>query len=184
MMQIISRESARAAGLKRFFTGKPCRRGHVAQRYVSYGGCCACERTKLAAWKNTPGGRQSLRKYNRTPKALAKCRAYRKRRKIRDPWCDMLHAAKQRAKRLRLPFNIDVAKLRIPDRCPVLGITLVPGNRKKHDWSPSLDRLVPELGYVNSNVRVISYRANMLKNNATAGELRAVAAWMEKELTT
>ncbi len=41
---IISREDARAAGLKRFFAGKKlCKRGHVSERKVSNGQCIACD---------------------------------------------------------------------------------------------------------------------------------------------
>jgi hypothetical protein len=39
---IISRAEARALGLKRFFTGKPCRRGHIADRYVRGWTCREC----------------------------------------------------------------------------------------------------------------------------------------------
>ena len=47
---IISRNDARANGLKRYFTGKPCCRGHVCERQTGNGGClmCCCENTK--AW--------------------------------------------------------------------------------------------------------------------------------------
>lgn len=44
----ISREEARAKRLKRYFDGKACRKGHVAERYVSYGGCIACSRAVTA----------------------------------------------------------------------------------------------------------------------------------------
>jgi hypothetical protein len=40
--------------------------------------------------------------------------------------------------------------------------------------SPSLDRIDPSKGYVKGNVRVISARANLLKNDATVGELTLV----------
>jgi hypothetical protein len=40
--QVISREAAHAAGLRRFFTGNACKRGHVAERYVSTNACIAC----------------------------------------------------------------------------------------------------------------------------------------------
>lgn len=40
--------------------------------------------------------------------------------------------------------------------------------------SPSLDRIDSSKGYVKGNVRVISARANMLKNNATVEELTLV----------
>lgn len=40
---IISRKEARAAGLKRYFTGKPCKHGHIAERYL-WGVCIECYR--------------------------------------------------------------------------------------------------------------------------------------------
>lgn len=40
--QIISRKEARALGLKHFFTGQPCIRGHIAIRYVSKNNCRDC----------------------------------------------------------------------------------------------------------------------------------------------
>jgi hypothetical protein len=43
--RIISRVEAKALGLKRFFTGKPCRHGHVAERLVTYA-CMECERVR------------------------------------------------------------------------------------------------------------------------------------------
>lgn len=41
----------------------------------------------------------------------------------------------------------------------------------------SLDRIDNSKGYVRGNVMVISLRANAIKNNATAEELTAVAAY-------
>jgi len=50
MTAIISRDAARAAGLKRYFTGELCRRGHVAERYVNggtgSGACVECHITR------------------------------------------------------------------------------------------------------------------------------------------
>ena len=46
---IISREEARAQGLKRYFTGERCPRGHTAPRYVSTKQCVDC----LLVWKRT-----------------------------------------------------------------------------------------------------------------------------------
>lgn len=40
--QIISRKAAHGAGLRRFYTGDTCKAGHVAERYVSNGGCTQC----------------------------------------------------------------------------------------------------------------------------------------------
>ncbi len=42
MKQQISRSEAAEKHLAKFFTGKPCKRGHIAERYVSTGNCCEC----------------------------------------------------------------------------------------------------------------------------------------------
>ena len=41
-MEIISRKEAKEQGLKRYFTGKPCKRGHISERRVGDSTCCAC----------------------------------------------------------------------------------------------------------------------------------------------
>jgi hypothetical protein len=40
--------------------------------------------------------------------------------------------------------------------------------------------MIPALGYVTGNVQWISHRANMLRRDATAEELRLVAAYAER----
>lgn len=50
-----SRAEAKAAGSKRYFTGKPCKRGHVAPRYTTDGGCKECCLEDSNNWKrNNP----------------------------------------------------------------------------------------------------------------------------------
>lgn len=39
---IISRQDAHMQGLRRFYTGKQCERGHYSERYVSNGACVQC----------------------------------------------------------------------------------------------------------------------------------------------
>lgn len=41
-MEVISREAAKALGRKKYYTGKPCKHGHVDERYVALGKCVAC----------------------------------------------------------------------------------------------------------------------------------------------
>lgn len=93
----------------------------------------------------------------------------------------MLWAARNRAKTFNLPFNIDLEDIFIPDYCPVLRIKLEPTGYglSNNDSSPSLDRINPILGYVKGNVAVISWKANKIKRNYTADDLRKVAEWLE-----
>lgn len=90
----------------------------------------------------------------------------------------MVSQAKYRATKYGLPFDLTEDDIEIPDRCPVLGEKL---RHADNDWSPSVDRLIPHLGYVRGNVRVVSRRANVIKSNATAAELLRVAFWFANE---
>lgn len=92
----------------------------------------------------------------------------------------MLNRAKERAKKNNIPFSITEKDIVIPEYCPILGIKLEhhrgkPGAYKN---SPSLDKIVPELGYVPGNVRVISQVANQCKGNATEEEMLKFAYWV------
>lgn len=49
VLQTISRAEAKARGLKTFFTGKPCRYGHIAERYVSSPSCVECVKERANA---------------------------------------------------------------------------------------------------------------------------------------
>jgi len=40
----MSHATARGLGLKRYFDGKPCRRGHYSERWTSGAGCLACQK--------------------------------------------------------------------------------------------------------------------------------------------
>lgn len=43
-MNPISRAEAKLQGLSNYFTGKPCKHGHISQRKTTNGGCIECER--------------------------------------------------------------------------------------------------------------------------------------------
>jgi hypothetical protein len=81
----------------------------------------------------------------------------------------LLYAARSRARQFGIQIDIDIEDIVIPSHCPVLGIEISTSGNKNN--SPSLDKIIPELGYTKGNVRVISWRANWIKNNATAEEI-------------
>lgn len=94
----------------------------------------------------------------------------------------MLYEARKRSKKFGLPFNLDLSDISIPDVCPVLGIPIIIGSSVgPSNNSPSLDKVVPSLGYVKGNVSIISWRANRLKSDATLEELRDIVTYVEKE---
>lgn len=85
--------------------------------------------------------------------------------------------AKSRANKKGWDFNIDVSDIILPEYCPVLGIPL----ENSGDYSPSIDRINSFKGYIKGNICIMSYRANVLKNNATPEELIAIAHWLQKQ---
>ncbi len=89
--------------------------------------------------------------------------AYRDKQKSKD-WRD-------RNKENRRIYN---------ESCPILHIKLThDGNR---DHSPSLDRIIPQKGYVKGNVQVISLRANRIKSDATLEELERIVENLRSHL--
>lgn len=79
--------------------------------------------------------------------------------------------AQKRAKRKEVDFDLTPEDIIVPKKCPVLGITLIEGNNRTSDSSPTLDRIDSNKGYTKDNVWVISHRANQLKANASLEEL-------------
>jgi hypothetical protein len=94
----------------------------------------------------------------------------------------MLMSARSRAKRRGIPFSIALADIVVPTHCPILGIPLVQHTGKKGSGfdSPSLDAIIPSMGYIQGNVQVISHRANAMKNDATFDEMVKLGKWAAK----
>ena len=124
---------------------------------------------------------------NRTSDGLhSNCRKCFKRRKDKwyknNPKCRLVGSARQRARENGLQFTITVDDFEIPERCPILGIPLIV-NIGKHGPtanSPTLDRVIPKLGYVKENIVVISHRANRLKNDGDLNDFLALVRFMSE----
>lgn len=108
--------------------------------------------------KHAIEGRNTTCKECRRPLSVAHHKTKTTEKKLYD-------AAKSRATRKHLAFEIELSDIVIPETCPVFG---TPMKR------PSVDRVDSSKGYVKGNVRVVSWRANTLKNNATLEELKLI----------
>lgn len=51
---VISRDEANKRGLKKFYTGIPCKKGHLAERWVSTNGCTHCLNPRLSTPEGAP----------------------------------------------------------------------------------------------------------------------------------
>lgn len=79
----------------------------------------------------------------------------------------LVQLARNRAERKGIPFNITKDDISIPEKCPVLGITMkfTKGRRMQTHLTPTIDRIDPAKGYVKGNVIVVSWRVNWLKGD-------------------
>lgn len=65
MPEVISRKDAKDAGLPRYYTGKPCKYGHMSERTVSRSTCVSCHNdlTRRKYWENREAERVRSAKY-------------------------------------------------------------------------------------------------------------------------
>jgi hypothetical protein len=104
----------------------------------------------------------------------------------------MLSNAKIRAKKKNVDFNLTLNFLKkiFPknNKRPVTGFDFQFsyknfGKRNK-DFAPSLDRIIPERGYVEGNVIFVCDIANRIKSNSTFEILEKVYKFYKKLKTT
>ena len=50
---VVTRSLAIALGLSRYFTGKPCKRGHISERCTGDFGCVDCRQITKSSWNTT-----------------------------------------------------------------------------------------------------------------------------------
>lgn len=185
-MDIIPRKQAIINGDKTYYTGKTCPKNHLSPRWVSTMGCVECSAAKAQAWRSENSEhRRAYRNQYRTDnpeverkhrrKYQPRANELRQQSRQEDPIRFMLYAARGRAKKHGIEFDLLPQDLTMPTHCPVLGISLEMCTEYQRDRSPTLDRIIPGLGYVRGNVIVVSAKANRIKNDATVEEIQQVA---------
>ena len=92
--------------------------------------------------------------------------------------------AKIRSKKFNVPFTItrqDLIDMYPQDNlCPILKVPFVWGTKTNKELSPSLDRMIPELGYTKNNIKFISYKANRIKNDSSIEILENLIKYMKQ----
>jgi hypothetical protein len=146
--------------------------------------------------RRSPGGRSTwckpCQKQWRTTNTVRRCK--RARELKRAKWDEnpklawvlrAYQSASSHAKQCNVPFTVTKADIAwvVEDICPVFGTPLryERGSGQRTENSPSLDRVKPELGYAKGNIRVVSWRANRLKSDATVEELLAIVRYMSSK---
>jgi hypothetical protein len=95
------------------------------------------------------------------------------------PWLNSLNNSRARAKKRGISFTLtkEWALARWTGRCEVTGIEFVLSDaRNPYLFSPSIDRIIPSLGYTESNSRFVIHAVNALKGAGTDDDMVLIAA--------
>lgn len=146
--------------------------------------CISCQQTKKSVRYFTDPApvKAYLKEYRADAENKKKSNTWHKEHRHTQVSMYILRRTRASAKLQGVPYNLTLEDVTVPDTCPVLGIPLIINTgdtSKRPPGVPSIDRVVPELGYVKGNVRIISFKANRLKNNSTLDELRALVRYVE-----
>jgi hypothetical protein len=179
-MNIITKEEAAQQGLSRYFTGKPCRNGHISERYTKGGQCAFCSnlRAKEYGKNNKQGTKARSRKFYDANKELCKIRTIEWQRKNKERhaikvkrWksknkAHLAFKAMQRRKHVKVATpswaDMDSIRLRYLEANTMGGLTGV---------AHHVDHIIPLQGenvcglHVQSNLRAIPASHNIKKAN-------------------
>lgn len=155
---------------------------------VGYSYCSCCDQVLSIDlfYKKKSGGQYGdfIFPFCRTCSKERVRRSHRKNRSSsretyqKNPEKRILDGVRSRANIKGIEFNLEISDIIIPEKCPVLGIPLIPFSSSSN--SPTIDRFYPEKGYVKGNIFIISRKANTMKLNASIEEVEMLLNWMRK----
>ena len=100
---------------------------------------------------------------------------------------EMFRNAKRRASNDCLPFDLTIEYMEsiVMDYCPVTGEPLdwelyFSEEGRRNPLAPSLDKIVPALGYTQGNVAIIGSRMNTLKSDMTLDQLSQLVEYVRR----
>lgn len=136
-------------------------------------------RAKARAWYQENKERIAAKRRVNYEATLEKERSQQRKWSAKKPrWWALIGSARARAKKAGLPFDLDHewAEKRWTGRCELTGIEFSakqPGGPGM--FSPSIDRIVPERGYVKDNCRFILHAVNSFRQNGTDAQMVEIA---------
>lgn len=117
--------------------------------------------------------------YRMRPEVCERMREYHQNRQktksLESKFKEMVHRCQDRAREKGVPCSITWKDIKAvyTDICPILNMPLNwnSSSTGRSESTPSVDRIIPELGYVPGNIKIISNLANMMKSYATKEQL-------------
>lgn len=123
-------------------------------------------------WKKTAYNER----YKTRSNAVSSARYYRTRKATQ--WAPLMVMAKNRAKKKGTPFDLTPAwaTARWDGCCEVTGLPFALGLSKRSPFSPSIDQIVPNAGYTQTNSRFVLWAINSFKHEGTDQDILEIAA--------
>jgi len=153
IMKLISRQEAIDKKLTRYFTGKPCKHGHIAEKLLSNRTCIDCQLKRKSDWGNKPHVKKA---------SLARANAYDKA----NPAHKAARTRKRQAAQLQRTPSWDPHAHLIVAKYQLAAMLTQASGIEHH-----VDHIIPLQGrnvsglHVFSNLRVIPGTENVKKSN-------------------
>jgi hypothetical protein len=169
MYEITSRNQAKLMNLPHYFTGQPCKKGHLDRRTVKWGNCLSCSNEFTQEWRknNIEKSKQMSREHSK--------KAYRTSWKRR--LSTLLHGASSRfggtrGKSHEISITIEdllqqLSKQNYKDFYTGRNLSLATNDLFN---SPSIDRIDSSKGYHKGNVVITTGVVNRAKNDLSVKE--------------
>lgn len=176
---------------------KICKQGHTKDWYPN-GKCAACARNRAkvrysqsretilaerAAWRRTDAGKAAIRNQRFRVKESAKRLRIRYLSTARGNAISLLGLAKRRARASEILFTLrveDILPALEAGVCEATGIPFSRYDQGRSPFTPSLDRRIPEKGYVPGNVQVVVWALNAMRGDWGDAVLLRVAKALEE----
>jgi hypothetical protein len=155
-------KEAKEKGLTYYFTGKPCKNGHISKRITHNHNCCRCEDIRSVSWQTRTG------------------KGYRYYSPLKARFSRLKSGAKDRG----IEFNLIFEDMVWPSHCPIFGVELRYDAKGNDPYGASVDRIDNNKGYVVGNIHIISRRANTIKNDASIDDLKRLVDYFENQQGT
>ena len=130
--------------------------------------------------KNDPDFQKRTKEYNK--KNASYFNKKTKEYNAANPFHYAFRRLRMRARRQGLPFNLDADYLSSiwTGQCAIFGIPLcLPYSTDRQvDNKATIDKVIPEKGYVKGNVHWVSNRANIIKSYGTISEHKQIVEYM------